>query len=112
MVDMFEGVRDESISHADMEYWFRDNPEDIVQERFIDALEEIPNTDFNVRNEAWDSVRPQEMMQLAAWLACSSSFADAVDANCLIDPLPARESCSRIDLLMYKCTYVQVYRRR
>jgi len=56
MVDMFEGVKDETISQADMEYWFRDNPEDIIEERFIDTLEEIPNTDFNVRNEAWDSV--------------------------------------------------------
>lgn len=58
MVDMFEGVRDETISHADMEYWFRDNPEDIIKERFVETLEEIPNTDFTVRNEAWDSVRP------------------------------------------------------
>lgn len=58
MVDMFEGVRDETISHEDMEYWFRDNPDDIEEEKFLDTLEEIPNKDFTVRNDAWDSVCP------------------------------------------------------
>lgn len=69
---MFEGVRDDTISHEDMEYWFRDNPEDIVQERFVDTLEEIPNTDFNVRNEAWDSV--SHCLQTEACAIQSSLF--------------------------------------
>jgi hypothetical protein len=54
--DMFEAVRDESINHDDMDYWFTEKPGDIEEERFLKPLEEIPNTDFTVRNEDWDSV--------------------------------------------------------
>ena len=55
--DMFQAVRDETISQEDMDYWFTENQDDIIEERFLKPLEEIPNTDFTVRNEDWDSVR-------------------------------------------------------
>lgn len=52
---MFQAVRDETISQEDMDYWFTENQDDIIEERFLKPLEEIPNTDFTVRNEDWDS---------------------------------------------------------
>lgn len=55
--DMLQAVRDESINQEDMDYWFNEHPGDIEEERFLKPLEEIPNTDFTVRNEDWDSVR-------------------------------------------------------
>lgn len=55
--DMFQAVRDETISEADMDYWFKEHPNDIEEESFLKPLEEVENTDFNVRNEVWESVR-------------------------------------------------------
>jgi hypothetical protein len=55
--DMFEAIADESISLEDMDYWFKENSDDIVEERFLEPLEEVENEDFTVRNESWDSVR-------------------------------------------------------
>jgi hypothetical protein len=54
--DMFQAVRDESISQEDMQYWFNENEGDIEPERWLKPLEEIPTTDFTVANESWDSV--------------------------------------------------------
>jgi hypothetical protein len=55
--DMFQAVRDKSISQEDMDYWFNEHEGDIEAERWLKPLEEIPTTDFTVRNEVWESVR-------------------------------------------------------